>query len=218
MGVLHEPGANSYKKYILDFNEIPRTDLHAYTRVDTQETAVYCEFASEAVRESKMFNAAVVIPTEMLNGFSLATRTEVWSALGMKNLETGIVVPVQAAINTSGSDDEGPPDLTPTMARKLIDPINPRSKEILRIIAQSETNVFRLKDVVAGVPNTKSYSDLRANWAGITRKVRKILDDQLADLIWWDASGIVDEDDNYVDHVGRVSDMTHKSLRIAFGL
>jgi hypothetical protein len=51
---------------------------------------------------------------------------------------------------------------------------------------------------------------------GLTRRTRNILNDPGAILICWRRDGIYAEDGEYVDHIGRVSPMTHESLRKYF--
>ncbi len=115
--------------------------------------------------------------------------------------------------------DEGPADLTVALCRRLIaQPIHDKSLAILRTIAESETPVFRMADALAAAPEANEPNDLRGAWSGLTRRTRKILSDDQADLIWWEGEGIFDEDDNYVDHVGRVSPLTHQSLRTAMSV
>ena len=160
---------------------------------------------------------AAVLPFQALFAMSESTQTEVFAYLGflgsgrpILNSDEAVRPAPQGAIV---QDEENPADFTVAMARRLIaDPISPKSLAVLRVIAESETPQFHLKDAVAAAPETESYSDLKGAWSGLTRRTRKILGDGTAELIWWDKEGIYDGE-TYVDHVGRVSPLTHQSLR-----
>ena len=164
-----------------------------------------------------MCTPAAVLPFQALFAMSESTQTEVFAYLGFPGSGRPILnsdeavrpVPQGAIVQ----DQENPADFTVAMARRLIaDPISPKSLAVLRVIAESETPQFHLKDAVAAAPETESYSDLKGAWSGLTRRRRKILGDGTADLGWWDKEAIYDGE-TYVDHVGRVSPLTHQSLR-----
>lgn len=161
--------------------------------------------------------AAAVLPFQALFAMSESTQTEVLAYLGFPSSGRPVPdsdEPVRPATQVAiVQDEESPADLTVAMARRLIaDPISPKSLAILRVIAESETPQFHLADAVAAAPETENYSDLKGAWSGLTRRTRKILGDGTADLIWWDKEAIYDGE-TYVDHVGRVSPLTHQSLR-----
>jgi hypothetical protein len=116
-------------------------------------------------------------------------------------------------------DEDGPADLTVALCRKLIAaPIHEKSLAALRVIAESPTPEFHLADAVKAAPGAEEPNDLRGVWSGLTRRTRNILGDDSADLVWWEGEAILDEDDNYVDFVGRVSALTHQSLKTAMGI
>jgi len=160
------------------------------------------------------------VPLADLPKFTPATRDELLayagiSAGGAAN-PAGDTPPLPPVLS---SGEDGPPDLTVAMARKLIaEPISPKSTAALKVIAESATPEFHMKDAIAAAPETENYLDLRGAWAGITRRTRKILNDPGADLVWWEGDPIYDDEEKYVDHVGRVSALTHQSLRAAFGI
>lgn len=105
------------------------------------------------------------------------------------------------------------------MARKLIaEPISAKSTAALRVIAESDTPEFHMKDAIAAAPETENYLDLRGAWSGITRRARKILGDSTADFVWWEGEQIYGDEENYVDHIGRVSSLTSRCAPLsAFG-
>lgn len=167
-----------------------------------------------------MIGPAILIPCADLATFSSPTRNEIlgyaglgsWNGASPINLEASNPQPV-------APDGDGPPDLTAAMARKLIAaPISPKSTAVLRVIAESATPEFHLADAISAAPDSVSYLDLKGAWSGITRRARKILDDNDADLIWWEGDPTYDPAGNYIDQVGRVSTLTHQSLRTAFGI
>lgn len=53
--------------------------------------------------------------------------------------------------------------------------------------------------------------------SALTRRTRNIMDDGEVDLIWWIGDSILDEDGNYVDHIGAIAPLTYQSLRSHFG-
>jgi len=165
-----------------------------------------------------MNEPALVIPYSALTTLTAGTRSELAALLGLP-LEGASQAPAAATPRSPASENDGPADLTTAMARKLIAaPISPKSLAVLRVIAEGETPEFHLADAINAAPEATSYLDIRGAWSGITRRARKILGDAEADLIWWEGEGIYDDDDNYVDHLGRVSSLTHQSLRAAFGM
>jgi hypothetical protein len=167
-----------------------------------------------------MTGPALFIPFADFPGFTEKTRNELFAYAG---LPTAVSAPPVASspepAPVSSPIEEGPPELTVAMARKLIAaPINPKTASVLRVIAESPTPEFHMKDAIAAAPDTEIHSDLRGAWSGITRRSRKILGDPSADLIWWEGEQIYDGNENYVDHIGRVSPLTHQSLRAALGI
>ena len=160
-------------------------------------------------------NAAVLVPVETVMGYSQSTRDEVLASLGLiASVRAAPKTPNSAAPETT---DEGPPDFTVPMARKLIaEKISPKTLAVLRTIAESPTPTFHLKDVVT-TTGVDGPSELSGAWAGITRRSRNILDDGAVDPIWWDSEPEY-KNEMYFDQVGRVSALTHQSLRVAFGI
>lgn len=161
----------------------------------------------------------VFISRQALSGFSENTRIEVLAAIGVNlGVGTGPVSNLErfdGTLITAQFDDDGPPDLTPAMARRLVaDPISPKTIAVLKVIAASATPEFHLRDAVSAVEGAQNYRDISNVWSGITRRARKILNEDEADLVWWDGER-TDVDGIYVDHVGRVSAMTHRSLSLA---
>ncbi|MER9630985.1 hypothetical protein [Mesorhizobium sp. M0296] len=172
-------------------------------------------------RRMNMDGPALLIPTAALPGFTDTTRNELLAYVGLI-ASSMVAPPTDARLPTPRAlpaIEDGPADLTVAMARKLIaEPISAKSTAALRVIAESDTPEFHMKDAIAAAPETENYLDLRGAWSGITRRARKILGDSTADLVWWEGEQIYDDEENYVDHIGRVSSLTHQSLRAAFGI
>jgi len=156
---------------------------------------------------------ALLLSTAAVAGFSVATRTEILSHFGL--MPAAGSDRARAAAPAPVPADDGPPDLTVAMVRKLTK--NPRTLSALRVIAASDGPDFHMKDVIAAVAGAQDYMDLRGIWSAITRRTRAILGDSEALLIWWNDEGIY-RGEKYVDHIGRVSPITHQSLKAYFGL
>ncbi len=106
---------------------------------------------------------------------------------------------------TTADDGEGPPDLSPAQARNVIAGCSPKTIEIIRQIADFPPSGFKMDELAAKVG--VEPGSMRGSWAGLTKVSRRILGDPSAALIWWTEL-------NETWH-GRVSAMTHRSLRKA---
>lgn len=164
---------------------------------------------------------ALLLSTTTLAGFTPATRAEILDHFGiaMDDLAQPTVGSrsAQPPANAPIQDGNSPSDFTVAMVRRLTKGISKKTLTALRVIANSDTPAFHQKDVIDAIDDAETYMDLRGIWSAITRRSRAILDDSEARLIWWDDEGIYDDDEeNYLDHVGRVSAMTHQSLKAHF--
>ncbi|RVT93149.1 hypothetical protein [Sphingomonas crocodyli] len=171
-----------------------------------------------------MTEPAFIIPLNVVKSFSATTQSEIFAYYGATAIPEGDrpLAPQPAAPFASPpvvamAGDEVPAELTLALVRKLADRLSEKTLIALRIIAQSETRQFHLKDVVAATPGAKDYMDLRGVWSALTRRTRNILGDSKAELIWWVGDHIYEGDD-YVDHIGEVAPLTHNSLRTFFNL
>ena len=115
-------------------------------------------------------------------------------------------------------DEDGPAELTIAFVRKLTDKLSEKTLNALKVIAQSDTPQFHMKDVIDATNGADDYMGMRGVWSALTRRTRNILNDSDADLIWWVGEPINDADGNYVDHVGEVAALTHESLKTHFGI
>ena len=157
-----------------------------------------------------------LLSTTTLAGFSDATRLEILKHFGVGGSDistnAGALMPTPSAVVCG----DGPPDLTVGLVRKLTKNISDKTLSALRAIAVSPTPEFHQKDVLAAV-GASGYMEARGVWSAITRRLRSIVGDPEAYLVWWEDDGIFDGED-YIDHIGRVSPMTHQSLKTHFGV
>jgi hypothetical protein len=107
-------------------------------------------------------------------------------------------------------ENEGPTDLSPAQARKLVAGCSERPTKALKFIAEQPTTQFPYRAVLQ-VVGRDSSGTMRGTLAAITRRTRTVLGDPDAELIWYTGEG-------EADWIGSVSPMTHSSLRKAFGL
>ena len=106
-------------------------------------------------------------------------------------------------------DGEGPPELSPAQAKKFLTACSERTKNILRQIAIFPSSGFRMSDLEEKLG--LHHKQLTGSWAGITKVCRRITGDDNSTLIWW-------IQENNGEWHGRISAMTHKSFRKAFGI
>jgi len=78
------------------------------------------------------------------------------------------------------------------------------------VIAESDASGFDLARVTEGL-GVDDDTDLRGVWGGITKRVRTVLGDDEAYLIWW-------TEQESGDWTGRVSPTTHRSFGKVLGL
>ena len=152
---------------------------------------------------------AVCISASDLEKLSASTRNELVTFL----LRTS-TTHAEPASEPLANDDEvdGPIDLSVAQARNVINGCSERPKRALRFVAEQpepEVLMSALEEHV-GRDNT---GGLRGVYGAITRRTRNVMGDPNADLIWWDDEGLSEGEMR-----GVVSQMTHLSLRKAFGI
>ena len=161
-----------------------------------------------------MNEAGIFLSTSFLAKLSAPTRAEILKQMGLES--SAKVASENLSHETFDGPTDGPAELTVALVRRLTDGLGAKTMGALRVIAKSDSPEFRLSDVVAATEGAESYRDLRAVWGALTRRTHKILDDAQADLVWWNTQEEFDDDEAYVDHVGRVARLTHQSLRVHF--
>lgn len=111
---------------------------------------------------------------------------------------------------TTIDESDGPPDLSVAQAKKFLDRVSDKVRTAIRIIAESDASGFdlaRIEEVLGG----DDHTGLRSVWGGITKRVRTVLGDDEAYLIWW-------TEKESGDWMGRVSAITHRSFGKVLGL
>ena len=168
-----------------------------------------------------MSNSGILLSLSAFKSLSPGAQGEILTIVGL----SGAVghrqsVPVLGAEPTGRvvADEDGPVELTVAMVRKLTANLSDKTINALRVIAQSSSPEFHMKEVIETTKDAETYMDVRGIWSALTRRTRNITDDKTAALIWWMGEEILDGNEKYVDHIGRVSSMTHSSLRTHFGL
>jgi hypothetical protein len=142
----------------------------------------------------------IVLSTDAIAGFSKATRAEIAAHVTDAVATAGAVV--------AADDGEGPADLSVAQARRFLERCSEKTQAALRVIAKAPVDGFKLSAVAAALKED-SPGKLRGVWSGLTKRVRTVLGDPAADLIWWDELGD--------DWTGYVSPTTHRSLCKVFG-
>jgi hypothetical protein len=173
--------------------------------------------------EINMSDPCFIIPISRMSELPIEARSAIYNMFGMslssplKQVSAASMdltaVPVPALVA-----EEGPPELTVAMIRKLTkNPIATKTLAMLRAIATSPTPKFDQNHLVRSVEGVSTYRDLAGSWSGITRRVRLLLDDASAYLVWWDLDETADEGADG-QWTGRVSKLTHDALRTYFNL
>ena len=155
-----------------------------------------------------MTNSGLILSITLFNELTPSAQLEILSALGIHDM-------THPKAKTSTADENYPAELTPTFVRKLTKNLSDKTLNALKVIAQSDTPQFNIKDVIDSTTGAENYMDIRSIWSALTRRTRKILDDREADLIWWDENYNANSDND--EWTGTVSPLTHKSLKTYFG-
>ena len=151
-------------------------------------------------------DAGVMLSLKVLSTFSPSTREEVIDYL---KTQAGIPQSTPQEVVHSQLPEEGPDDLSFSQMQKFLERCSPKTQKALRVIAKADLDGFTMDEIVAAYP--EEGDDLRSVWGGLTKRVRTVLGKSDAWLIWW----TTDESNQWR---GRVSAITHKSLRQAFGM
>ncbi len=161
-----------------------------------------------------MIGSGIYLSMDSYFELSQSAQAEIQAQMGLK-------APQPSTLETAGlvpSTEEGPVELTVALVRRLAEKLGGKTSTALRVIAQSDAGEFRMSEIIGAIEDAENYMDVRAVWGALTRRTRKILGDQDAALIWWEGDGVYDDAEEYTDHVGRVSPLTHRSLRTHFGI
>lgn len=113
-------------------------------------------------------------------------------------------------------EDEHFAELSPGQARDFYAGCGAKTRKAIDVIADSSSRHFQIADVAKAIG--VEPSDLSGVWGGLTRRLKTITGDSDAYLIDWTKSEpVLDEEENYIDHTGEVTEMTYKSFRKALG-
>lgn len=162
-----------------------------------------------------MTASGVFLSQPLLTSLSAIAQAEIQQAIfgPMKAESTASAdTPPPVVSASSDVDTEGPPDLSPAQARKVVNGLSDRPAKALRFIAEQPKPQFFYPTMIEAV-GPDSSGTLRGALSAITRRVRTVLGDLEVELIWYEDAG---EEPNA--YTGMVSAMTHTSLRKAFGI
>lgn len=109
-------------------------------------------------------------------------------------------------------EDENFAQLSPAQAREFYSGCGEKTRKALEVIANSDSRQFHLADVAKAIG--VEPGELRGVWGGLTRRLSTVTGDSDCYLINWERhDGEFDEEGNYVDHIGEVSELTYQSFR-----
>jgi hypothetical protein len=117
---------------------------------------------------------------------------------------------------TANNGELTAPDLSVAQATEFFGGCGPKVQRVIRTIAEGPTRYFQVADLAKAV-NTE-VTEMAGIWAGITKRTRTILKDRNASLFAWDAMIIYDNNNNYTDQRGWISEMTYRSFRRALNI
>lgn len=121
-----------------------------------------------------------------------------------------------SATSESEEEDEHFAELSPGQARDFYAGCGVKTRKAIDVIADSGSRHFQIADVAKAIG--VQPSDLSGVWGGLTRRLKTITGDSDAYLIDWTKSEpVLDEEENYIDHTGEVTEMTYNSFRKALG-
>jgi len=165
----------------------------------------------------------------MTGVFIDSTEFATWPAALQTQVMEQILGSRETAAKAAIGSVSAPPDLTganehfaelsPGQARDFLAGCTAKTKAAIAVMARSETRFFHMRDVAIDL--SVPVSELRGVWSGLTRRLRTVTGDVDAYLVYWHGDGIYDgeEDDaEYVDHVGELTEMTHASFRKALAI
>jgi len=109
--------------------------------------------------------------------------------------------------------DEHFAELSPAQAKRFIKGCSDKVKLAIETMVRGETNKFQLAHVATAL--NSEASDLRGVWGGITRRTKTITGDPDAYLISWLDDAEHDDEGNYINQTGEITEMAYRSFRKA---
>ena len=120
--------------------------------------------------------------------------------------------PLDSNATMLDEEDESFAQLSPAQAREFYAGCGEKTRKALEVIANSASRSFHLADVAKAIG--VKPGDLRGVWGGLTRRLYTVTGETDGYLINWERhEPVLDEDENYIDHIGEVSELTYQSFR-----
>lgn len=153
-------------------------------------------------------SSGIYLPFPAVAGFSPMFQAELSEYVQAQIGATGDVSEEGGPIATDESEE--PADLSVAQAKKFLDRVSDKVRTTVRTIAEADPSGFDLARVKEAL-GVDDSTDLRGVWGGITKRVRTVLGDDEAYLVWW-------TEQESGDWKGRVSATTHRSFGKVLGL
>jgi len=155
-----------------------------------------------------MNNSGIFLSTKTLNSASPAIRSKILELL----------MGSETAMQSADDDfhDDHFIEFSPGQVKTFINGCSEKTRNALEIMAKSPSRRFQLADIAVALD--VEPSELRGVWGGLTRRTQTVSGDSEGYLVYWVGEGIHDENGEYIDHVGELTEMTYQSLRKAFRL
>jgi hypothetical protein len=160
-----------------------------------------------------------------VQGFAPQVRDALLAEIQRRLAERNAPVEVMGAFAPSapagngpgGSEEEQAADLSVQQARRFLEACNNKTTQVIRAIAAGKSREFRLSDLMKTLGMT--FDDVGGVWGGLTRRVRTILGDKKtkAKLVVW-PENFYDENNEWTDSTGAISEVTYLSFREVFGI
>lgn len=154
-------------------------------------------------------NTGIWIGDETFRSLSRQTQEELIASLCGTNSAKGSI---DQPIETVDNQEDGPPELSVHLVRRLAANTRDTTKICLRLIA--EKNGRFLLSEVRDALGYQDYGKIPGIWATLNRRTRDMLSDREVSLVWWDNNE--KREGINVDYEGYVSQITCKSLRKYF--
>jgi hypothetical protein len=163
-----------------------------------------------------MNTSGIFITTDHLKSLPKQQQDFLLGIVSGRTTASDAPVELQSAAHDAEVEDEHFAELSPGQARDFYAGCGPKTRKAIEVIANSPSRHFQIADVAKAIGVRPS--ELTGVWGGLTRRLKTVTGDSEAYLIDWTKSEpVVDEDDNYVDHTGEVTELTYRSFRKALG-
>lgn len=115
------------------------------------------------------------------------------------------------------NEDEHFAELSPSQAREFYAGCGEKTKKAVEAIAASPLRMIQVADIAKAV-GVQAF-ELRGVWGGLTRRTATVTGDPKARLLdWHEGTQKHDQEGNYVDQIGEVTELTYNSFRKALKL